>query len=179
MKTPSRIAYAKENRDLDDDQVGFHVTPGLTSCSWFKLFLQPDKQYETWLVSEGIGMMRLPSGKSAQEVCTDYLKGIYEEIVTTLRRNSGSVFAATPIDFLFTVPAIWSLNAKNDTLKAASGAGFGSRRGDSMVLIPEPEAAALAVLDQLASNDLAQIEPGDILMIVDCGGGTVVSLDYP
>jgi molecular chaperone DnaK (HSP70) len=48
---------------------------------------------------------------------------------------------STPIEYILTVPAVWSDKAKSDTLWCASQAGFGPM--DKIRLITEPEAAAV------------------------------------
>jgi len=48
---------------------------------------------------------------------------------------------STPIEYILTVPAVWSDKSKSDTLWCASQAGFGPM--DKIRLITEPEAAAV------------------------------------
>lgn len=72
------------------------------------------------------------------------------------------------VSYVITVPAIWSDKAKQLTQKAAVDAGID---GDSLILITEPEAAALYCATLCEEVDL---EPGDNFMICDAGGGTVV-----
>jgi molecular chaperone DnaK (HSP70) len=67
-------------------------------------------------------------------------------------RISADILRITAIEFWFTVPAIWSDSAKQDTLAAARAAGFGTRPGDEVNLILEPEAAAIATLKGLTSD---------------------------
>lgn len=94
----------------------------------------------------------------------------------------------TPIEYILTVPAVWSDKAKSDTLTCASKAGFGNT--SKIRLITEPEAAAIYTFHQVDS--LFQIlkypvtfpilqlpdfmvNKGDVFITCDCGGGTVVS----
>ena len=123
--------------------------------SWFKLKL--DRTAATRFddpglrESEGPGYLRLPRGKSARDVCTDYLKEIYKFTMSILeQRLSEGIIRVTPIEFWFTVPAMWSDAAKNDTMTAAKAAGFGVRPHDNIYLIPEPEAAAISTLKKLS-----------------------------
>lgn len=81
-----------------------------------------------------------------------------------------------PFEFWFTVPAIWSDAAKAATRNAACEAGFGSRRGDEIYMVPEPEAAAIATIKYLAEDD--NVQPGDGILVCDCGGGTVDITTY-
>jgi len=131
-------------------------------------------------VSEGPGVLRLPRGKSAREVCADFLKEIYLYTIQTLeQRHSPEILRITPIEFWFTVPAIWSDSAQSDTLTAAHAAGFGQRPHDNVYLIQEPEAAAIWTLKNISEHGTEeQISPGDGVLICDCGGGTVDITTY-
>ena len=104
------------------------------------------------------------------------------------------VLKVTPIDFWFTMPALWSDEAQYATKIAAERAGFGkssAREHDKISMIREPEAAALSALKMTADkyddllevggrvsllNDIeanqTQINSG--ILICDGGGGTVV-----
>lgn len=162
-KTPSRIAYAYENAGLDENVIGFEVTPGMLSSSWMKLALDGAARgrYDDSDLAriEGRSMLRIPSNKTHQTVCADFLKGVYAMILDELsNQRLAGVIASTPMEFWFTVPAIWSDVAKADTRAAALAAGFGSRSGDTIHLISEPEAAAISVLTQLADDGMGQIK---------------------
>ncbi|KAH6663115.1 hsp70-like protein [Halenospora varia] len=183
-KVPSIIAYAEENHDdeLEEDAWGFSVNGGMTSYVFTKLLLgQDSRSTETRLKGLfGKGFCTLPDNKSAQDVCTDYLRGIYHHVVKKIEKPNPVLFRVTPLEFWITVPAIWKEHAKTATLHAARDAGFGSRRIDTVHLITEPEAAALSVLVPKVGID-ADIEldsgPQNIL-ICDCGGGTVDIVTY-
>ena len=152
-KAPTRIAYASENRGkITIDKWGFSVDQGLKSCSWTKLLLDKDahpSSYDDPRLRNPDRSMRLPANKSARDVCRDYLAGLYTYTVERIEKHIGSdVFKASPVECWITVPAIWLPKAQLATKEAAREAGFGSRPGDSIQIIPEPEAAALAALKQ-------------------------------
>lgn len=94
------------------------------------------------------GILRLPKGKKAEEVVADYLTHLYQHCMSVLEKKlTSAVLSATPIDFWFTHPAIWSDAAKNATTNAARKAGFGTRiKQDTINLVSEPEAAAITTL---------------------------------
>ena len=72
---------------------------------WFKLGLEVEQE-----------VLKLPPGLTAADVVHDYLAGIYKHIMTTLyRRFDQGVMQMTTIDFVLTVPAIWSDAAKKKT----------------------------------------------------------------
>ena len=166
FKTPSRIAYASENKSIQSDRWGFQVEPGMTAYSWTKLLLDkksPRTQYDdaTLESKTGMGMLKLPKGKGAVSVCADFLKSIYCHLLQVLEKQiTEETLAVTPLEFWFTMPAIWSDEAQSATKMAAKLAGFGSRAGDEIYMITEPEAAGIATLKRSvtdASNTLVQV----------------------
>jgi hypothetical protein len=184
-KMPSRIAYSDENESCASNQIGFQVTSRMVSYSWTKLLLDQNAQateYDDPYLKkiEGDGMLRLPRKKTATVVVTDFLKEIYQWLVAHLaKRISSGILDATPMEFWFTVPAIWSDLAKNRMIAAATAAGFASRHGDRLFLIPEPEAAGVATLKGLTEGgSVPKTTPGDGVLICDCGGGTVDITSY-
>ncbi|KAL4863291.1 hypothetical protein BDV12DRAFT_202257 [Aspergillus spectabilis] len=187
-KTPSRIAYAADNERLSKDRWGFQVEPGMVSYSWTKLLLDrgtPLTQYDDSALEEAskIGIMRLPEGKTAADVVGDYLSEVYQHILKTIGKSiTEESLQITPLEFWFTVPAIWSDRAQDATRNAARHAGFAGtmfRPWDRVFLISEPEAAAIAVLKKYSSSTLGgSVKAGDGVLVCDCGGGTVDITTY-
>lgn len=203
-KTPTRIAYRTENPELNGNKWGFEVGPKLRSYSWTKLLL--DRHAETGDFDDpalkdlaGTGLMRLPDHRNAQGVCQDFLSEIYTYTVTLLKKQiTPETFNVTPMECWITLPAIWSDQAKHATLVAAKAAGFGSRPMDVISTIAEPEAAAIATLKKyIGPKSLNSVkvrgsgpfrlvlimvidfsQPGENILICDCGGGTVDVTTY-
>ncbi|RAH64719.1 Hsp70 family protein [Aspergillus aculeatinus CBS 121060] len=183
LKVPSRIAYAAENERTIADLWGFQVQPGMSACSWTKLLLDENTsltEFDDRSLDEasGAGILRLPAGKTAVDVVADYLTYIYKHIMYTLARHmTPPDLAITPIEFWFTVPAIWSDQAKDVTRTAARRAGFASSRDrpcDRLFFISEPEAAAITALTKDGIEGVgASVKAGDGVLVCDCGGGTV------
>jgi molecular chaperone DnaK (HSP70) len=74
------------------------------------------------------------------DAVSDYLAQIYTHTMETLSRRYGESFmATTKVEFVLTVPAVWSDSAKNATLQAAEKAGMGNKH--ELKLVSEPEAA--------------------------------------
>jgi len=71
--------------------------------------------------------------------------------------------------YVITVPAIWSPGARGLTRRAAAAA-LGEPE-DKLILVPEPEAAALFCATMCHEVNL---KDGDGLLVCDAGGGTVV-----
>jgi molecular chaperone DnaK (HSP70) len=103
------------------------------------------------------------------DAVSDYLRQIYTHTMETLSRRYGETFmSSTTVEFVLTVPAVWSDSAKNATLQAAEKAGMGKKH--ELKLISEPEAAMLHALKTVQPQNL---KVGDNFVICDAGGGTV------
>ncbi|KAF4494809.1 uvsb pi-3 kinase [Fusarium agapanthi] len=113
-------------------------------------------------------------GESAKDLTRVYLSCLHEHFISLLEKKlSSSVVKSTPMDFVVTVPAIWSPKAKQSTEQAAAMAGFcGNQR---IQLISEPEAAALYTLKTLSPSTL---QVGRKFVVCDAGGGTVDLISY-
>lgn len=81
----------------------------------------------------------LPSGDPimAQQLAADYLGALKDYMVEILEIQLGESHAKeTPLQFILTVPAIWSDAAKEKTLQAAETAGLG--QDAPILMISEP-----------------------------------------
>ena len=70
-------------------------------------------------------------------------------------------------DVVLTVPASFDAAARDLTLKAAQQAGL-----PNITLIEEPQAAFYAWIEQMGEGFRKQVKPGDVVLVVDVGGGT-------
>ncbi|KAK5719921.1 hypothetical protein LTR15_007194 [Elasticomyces elasticus] len=182
-KTPSRIAYAKENPKISEDRWGFGVTPKQAAYTWMKLLLDPQRVTKfddpSLALSEGQGVLRMPPGKTAIDVCTDFLSEVAKFAHSELVKVYGEhVLTVSPLEFWLTIPAVWSDRAKADTLRvfqrAATRTDLFNNAEASTFLIPEPEAAAVAAITDVSKDgSRLQVKPGDSVLVCDCGGGTV------
>src|SRR5947207_1121281 len=113
--------------------------------------------------------------KSAIDYTTDYLTQVRKYITdSVLPSHYGKTYLnSQEISYALTVPAIWSDKAKDLTRKAAIQAGINA---DKLVLISEPEAAALYCATMCTEVDL---QDGDRFLVCDAGGGTVVTPYLP
>jgi len=156
-KVPTRIAYADEN-NFSNDRWGYDVKAGMLSTQWFKLLLDSNTRvtdFDDPDLQQSIGttLMRLPEGKSAQQVTSDFLYMLYEHTITSLKDLIGrTAIEQTAIIFSITTPATWSLAARQATRTAAEEAGFGSRERDEIILTDEPEAAAISALKAVVTT---------------------------
>jgi hypothetical protein len=70
-------------------------------------------------------------------------------------------------EVVLTVPASFDAAARDLTLKAAQQAGL-----PNVTLIEEPQAAFYAWLEQMGEGFRKHVQPGDVVLVVDVGGGT-------
>ncbi len=70
-------------------------------------------------------------------------------------------------DVMLTVPASFDAAARELTVEAAQAAGF-----EHVTLLEEPQAALYAWLAAAGDGFRKQLQPGDVVLVVDIGGGT-------
>lgn len=117
-----------------------------------------------------------PEGnRDAQKLVANYLSALGEHLLYTLRQKLGESFVRNvPLEFILTVPAIWSDLAKSKTLDACQRAG-GPFQNRPITLISEPEAAAIYTMHGLDPHGL---QVNESFVICDAGGGTVDLISY-
>ncbi|KAK5076168.1 hypothetical protein LTS08_002678 [Lithohypha guttulata] len=185
-KAPSILAYASENQQkISRNHWGYECTRGLKQYAWTKLLLDQHvrlTEHDDPLLRQmygAEGFLGLPPNKTAEDVVADFMTEVYRHTMQILERDFAQILRYLPIEVWVTMPAIWSDAAQNATREAALRAGFGSRPGDSVKMITEPEAAALwALKPYLGPTALDPLKPGEYVLICDCGGGTVDLITY-
>jgi hypothetical protein len=111
---------------------------------------------------------------TARQLTTYFLTQLRKYVISTLRTRYGApAFDILQIEWIVTVPAIWSPEAKNATKVCAEAAGMGAR--DTLRMISEPEAAAVYALKKLEPHHL---RVGENVVVLDAGGGTVDLITY-
>ncbi|KAF8470617.1 hypothetical protein BDZ91DRAFT_718521 [Kalaharituber pfeilii] len=176
-KVPSEMIYLADGTF----KWGFLATVDSLSkdrrrLQYMKLLLDPSQEKGLLADPLCLEQMRvaLPPNKKPVDAVSDYLKAIKEHALQVLSNSFGTEFwKVIPVEYHLTIPAVWSEAAKALTLKAATNAGIGS--GKELVLIAEPEAAALYCLTDISPGLL---KVGDTFIVADCGGGTVDLVSY-
>ncbi|GAB0136228.1 hypothetical protein EsDP_00004539 [Epichloe bromicola] len=157
-------------------QWGFEIPENAKRHRFFKLFVLTGPEDMEKMNEGGLDEPETPNrdGETPLQLTRIYLSCLHDHFISILEKNlSRSVVQSMPMDFVVTVPAIWSNTAKQATERAAAMAGFcGNRR---IHLISEPEAAALYTIKHLGSSVL---KPGRKFVICDAGGGTVDLISY-
>ncbi|KAI9773266.1 MAG: hypothetical protein M1839_002178 [Geoglossum umbratile] len=163
-QAPTEIAY--EDGNTTTFSWGYNIPPQSRKLMWFKLGLEADDHQN----------LKLPPGMTVVDVVRDYLSALYKHTMETLyRKFERGVLNATKIDFVLTVPAIWSDAAKKKTENAARLAGIGNEHG--LEILSEPEAAALYTLKH-SDRSASMAKVNDRIVICDAGGGTVDLISY-
>jgi hypothetical protein len=148
---------------------GFQFKPDEQRLRCIKLFLDRNQKLPHFVSPLETAAQLRQYGKTVMDAVSDYLTEIYKHTMENLTRRYGDAFMAkTKVEFVLTVPAVWSDSAKNATLQAAERAGMGNRH--NLKLISEPEAAAVYTLKAIQPNHL---KIGDNFIVCDAGGGTV------
>ncbi|KAK4552817.1 hypothetical protein LTR86_010151 [Recurvomyces mirabilis] len=153
---------------------GFQFKPEETRLRCIKLFLDRNQKLPHFVSPLETAAQLRKCDRTVMDAVSDYLTRIYEHTMETLNRRYGESFvSSTKVEFVLTVPAVWSDAAKNATLQAAERAGMGNRH--ELKLISEPEAAAVYTLKTIQPNGL---KLGDNYIVCDAGGGTVDLIAY-
>lgn len=174
-KVPTEIAYVSPS-DPSKPSIkwGFQFKPEESRLRCIKLFLDRNHKLPHFVSPLETASQLRKYQKTVMEAVSDYLAQIYKHTMETLTRRYGETFMSmTKVQFVLTVPAVWSDSAKDATLKAAEKAGMGS--GKDLKLISEPEAAAVYTLKAIQPNNL---KIGDNFIVCDAGGGTVDLIAY-
>ncbi|TGZ83007.1 hypothetical protein EX30DRAFT_370046 [Ascodesmis nigricans] len=164
---------------------GFLVPPTSPDrISYIKILLDPLLPRPTF-VSPSI--TTLPPGITPLQVASDYLLALRLHTLQTISRRLGpQVLAESEIEYILTVPAVWSDKARQLTLEAAIAAGLGAQQFNTFIpspvattatirLLTEPEAAAEYTLRSLRTS---AANLGDCFTVVDLGGATADLISY-
>ncbi len=149
-KVPSKMFYK-------DNQIrwGFNIPPEEKPLQWFKLLLLREEDLDAGIrgspyIKEAREMLK-KLNKTAEDVVSDYLGLLWKHLLRAIQRVLGQASVdGMPFRVVITFPAIWPLYAQSRMRQAAHTAGILDHRhgGETKLhLCPEPEAAAVAVMD--------------------------------
>ncbi|KAL8961017.1 MAG: hypothetical protein Q9193_002370 [Seirophora villosa] len=171
-KVPTELQYTEDGFNW-----GFQIPHDAQRHQWFKLGLDPKRPRPMSGLASG-----LPDEKAAppehdvplETLVKDYLSALRQHLESVLAKTlPKSVLMTTPMEYVITVPAIWSGKASGETRSCAERAGMGL--GKHLQLVSEPEAAATWALPRIVPFT-PQI--GDTFVLCDAGGGTVDLISY-
>ncbi|KAI7255473.1 actin-like ATPase domain-containing protein [Hortaea werneckii] len=203
-KVPSEIAYGEVaqspiqkkpfedpfdfnpfSTDLDTSQLEAGTTESGGTMRWgyqirsdeqrlrcLKLLLDPAQPLPAYVSLDDIQQQLTATQKNVGTAVAEYPTSLFDHTKEVLNRRYGEFFVATTkLQVVLTVPAVWSDKAQDATVKAAEAAGMGS----DIMVISEPEAAAVYALQAIQPNNL---KIGHNFVVVDAGGGTVDLITY-
>jgi molecular chaperone DnaK (HSP70) len=170
-KVPTKLRYSDGN---DNPEWGFSIpmnAPSEEVVEWFKLLVLTTcaaciprlhvnsfSDLDPSLQSMGTAVTSAATrgGRNVDKLVTDYLSALGDHLMYTLREKLGEgVVKNTTLEFVVTVPAIWSDLAKDKTKQACQRAvGSFSSTTPAIHLISEPEAAAIYALHGLDPHGL-------------------------
>jgi molecular chaperone DnaK (HSP70) len=106
-------------------------------------------------------------------VISESLRFIADKAMKKLEEQVGKLVKAK-IRWVLTVPALWSEEHKQFMRKAALNAGIIEQMNSpNLLLCLEPEGASIQCREDSEETLKNQIVKNSIVMVLDCGGGTV------
>ncbi|EEA19166.1 conserved hypothetical protein [Talaromyces marneffei ATCC 18224] len=184
-KVPSMLSYDMTNSNGPQVTAwGYGTKSSTYTYTWFKLGLGQDQGqeiYDDTLLYDGLGSIKCPDNLTYSDLAIDYLRHFYQHLLGILREQERTkTFELLSFHFILAVPAGWPDVSRCQIRYCAENAGFGSREGDRISLISEPEAAALAMFHSFSSKLEAggTFKENTNVMVVDMGGGTVDLITY-
>jgi hypothetical protein len=101
---------------------------------------------------------------SPVEASWRYLEHLAEAYDARYKKSDGAFLEQRVV---LTVPASFDAAARELTVEAATAAGI-----EDLTLLEEPQAAVYAWLEQCGDSWRTHLKPGDVVLVVDIGGGT-------
>jgi len=150
---------------------GFQIKPTEPRIKCIKLFLDRNQTLPHFVSTLDIAGELRKFNRDVVDAVADFLAKIHNHTIETLcKRYTEAFVKTTQVEFILTVPAVWSDIAKNATMEAAKRAGM-----SNLKVISEPEAAAVYALKAIQPN---QLHVGDNMVVCDAGGDTVDLVSY-
>ncbi|KAG4273283.1 hypothetical protein FPRO04_09889 [Fusarium proliferatum] len=151
--------------DIDSGKWGFEITPDMKPMKWFKLLLLKNEDIAKEEIRNAPQLQQardiLSSSRkrlTAVQVVGYYLKNVWDHTYAALK--SMLDVDNLPLRVAITIPAIWPAYAQSAMREAAKIAGITKYRDigeTTLILVQEPEAAALASLFQRNSSPEIQV----------------------
>jgi hypothetical protein len=158
-KVPTTVAFLIDNPGLTKDIWGYLVTNVHRSRAWWKLLFAVRGKVEDFrhpLLQEKVAqdMIGLPEGISFLHLFSYFFGVLCALAHTVLNDHFTKAFMnEVTTKFVITVPANWDEREKQLALKAAKMAGLDGRQEDELVMITEPEAAAMIALSESIADE--------------------------
>jgi hypothetical protein len=127
---------------------------------------------KSWLSHAGVdrrsALLPLGSPEDVEKISPVEASWRYlEHLAEAWTHSRGADNALGSQEIVLTVPASFDAAARDLTVEAAGLAGF-----EDLTLLEEPQAALYAWIDAAGDDWRKHIRPGDIILVIDVGGGT-------
>ncbi len=118
------------------------------ACTWTKVLLDENYRhagYKSRVLRKALnsGYLHVPNSHSCEQVIAAFLRHLLDSMGDFLQRLPG--YGKQPVEYWFTIPGVYSGAARARMSSAIQNAGYGNRPQDSVNLLTEGEAAAVAV----------------------------------
>lgn len=160
---------------------GYAIPGDADPIRWFKLLLLKNEDLKEDVQSSEFFLLAKEKVRSEGlrpiHLVADYLRLLWGHTLAMIEKSRGAQFLpALRFHIVITVPAIWKGYARQSMEEAAQMAGLLAPREigkTRLSFVLEPEAAGMATLADPDHRNL--VEAGNVWLILDAGGGTVVS----
>ncbi|CAK7222239.1 hypothetical protein SBRCBS47491_004798 [Sporothrix bragantina] len=164
---------------------GYLLDKAHSPVKWFKLLLLRDADIRDDIrnspyLQSARQQASLLGEDGVIDLIADFLRHLWQHALREIELQIDAVHLQNlPFKVALTIPAIWPQYARNMMKSAVRRAGILQRRDiadTTLILVEEPEAAALATL--LDRREYPEMGVGETFMVVDCGGGTIDIISY-
>ncbi|KAF4554715.1 Hsp70 protein-like protein 2 [Elsinoe fawcettii] len=169
-RIPTRVQFDEDGNVL---KFGAQLMPSEDAVEFFKLGLDAGQPLPDGLTHKKIKRQCARAGKTVEGVVVAFLAKIHETVTTSKdleARFTKQLLFTAKLEWILTVPAIWTDSAKDIMSRAAQKAGM----VDAMI-ISEPEAAAIYTIGAKQSFVPAEKET---FVVCDIGGATIDIVTY-
>jgi len=128
---------------------------------------------KSWLSHQGIDRRRdllpIAAAEDIERISpVEATFRILDHVAESFAHNeTGGSQTLADLDVVLTVPASFDAAARDLTVEAALAAGI-----EQITLLEEPQAALYAWIERLGHDFRKHLTPGDVVLVVDVGGGT-------
>lgn len=165
-KVPTSVSYAEQDKA---PLWGYTAPIGEASIKWFKLcLLEKEDIPECLQNSEHLQSARASLEKSEThvvDVISDYLQQLWQYSIGCIERAEGaSIVDLSAFRVIVTLPAIWPAYAQfrmKEAIEKAGILGFRNAADTTLEFISEPEAAALATLQDMSDRTDVRVRASD------------------
>jgi molecular chaperone DnaK (HSP70) len=171
QKTPTAILFDNDQQFLEFGSSALQKYAELIEDGQTALLFQNYKMHLLHMHS----MAKSMDGREMplMPVIKHTLRFISQQALARLKEQVGKVVPAK-IRWVLTVPALWSEEHKQFMRKAAFEAGIVDNTNSSnLLLCLEPEGASIQCREDAEETVKSQMVKGSVVMVLDCGGGTV------